>query len=427
MNACHRLTAAIAFHTLILAIPIVSVANDFAIDSFSRNGEISWTDTNTNGHYRVEWSPSLMQTNWRGDWSGLTQIPATGGAITVSVPMFYRVVHRPVTSAVGQVVLRLVPGGGQLGGPSYDFYMSQRETTELHFLTFLNDAQANPGNARGANMHFAANGDVYMDSAEVSTEILFDSSDSSLIYNDSLPAGSRYSTFPDMENHPITGVSWYGAIKFCNWLTLDSGRGESNLCYAEGAAPGNWHPSNISDAEWADGFDNSERMELVTDKSGFRLPMTDYASEAGHFNEYYKAAAWDGLANRRFGFGRDSITAQDANFRDSGDPFDSFSIATTPGAMYDGQMHFGFSTTSNGNVFGVYDLCGNVAEWSNDSHISGDLSDRVRCGGSFNSSDGSFNNDIYYVGCATPHYSYFEDLPYQTREENGFRIVTTSP
>lgn len=35
---------------------LAATANDFEITSFSRNGEISWDDTNTNGIYRVEWA-----------------------------------------------------------------------------------------------------------------------------------------------------------------------------------------------------------------------------------------------------------------------------------------------------------------------------------------------------------------------------------
>ena len=84
---------------LLLALflfPSLSVpSGDFVIHSFSRNGELSWVDTNTNGHYRTEWSSSLMPTNWLSDWSHLTQLPSTGGVITVAVPMFYRVMHVP--------------------------------------------------------------------------------------------------------------------------------------------------------------------------------------------------------------------------------------------------------------------------------------------------------------------------------------------
>ncbi len=52
--------------------------------------------------------------------------------------------------------MRLVSGGGQPNGPAYDFYMSRREAVNENFVRFLNDAQANPCNARGTNMYFDA-------------------------------------------------------------------------------------------------------------------------------------------------------------------------------------------------------------------------------------------------------------------------------
>lgn len=420
MTKSTRSAAGVMLLAVVFTLPAISTANDFSIESFSRNGEISWTDTNTNGHYRVEWCPSLMQTNWHGDWSGLAQIPATGGVITVSVPRFYRVVHRPQSTQAGPIELRLVAGGGQFGGPTYDFYMSRYETTEAQFVAFLNDAEANSANARGSNMFFDQNGDVYMDATEGSQEWLFDISDSNLIYTPGADAGSRYGTFPDTENHPITGVSWFGAVKFCNWLTIDQGRGETNRCYSEGTAKGDWHPVNITQSQWEDGFDNSERMQWITDYQGFRLPMTGYSEYAGHFNEFYKAAAWTGATDSQYAFGRDSITGADANYDSSGDPFSTFAIPTTPVGFYDGATHYGFPTTANANLHGIHDLSGNVSEWSNDTRLSGHTY-FIRYGGNFNDGTGYLKcNILTYDGGHL-------DYPWETRNENGFRVATSYP
>jgi len=95
----------------------------FAIESFSHSGEISWTDTYSNGHYCVEWSSSLTSTNWLSEWDGLTAIPATGGVITVAVPMFYRVVHHP-TNAVGGFLETFEDAGGWSDHPEGDWTQS---------------------------------------------------------------------------------------------------------------------------------------------------------------------------------------------------------------------------------------------------------------------------------------------------------------
>ncbi len=56
------------------------------------------------------------------------------------------------------------------------------------------------------------------------------------------------------------------------------------------------------------------------------------------------------------------------NFAGSGDPYEAspFAAKTTPVGFYDGGVHDGYRTRDNSGLFGVYDLCGNVAEWCMD-------------------------------------------------------------
>lgn len=404
-------------------------ANDLVIESFSGNGQLSWTDVNTNGHYRVEWSPTLTK-EWGWSWDNMLQVPATGGVITVDVPMFYRVVHFPPLVFTGLAELRLVSGGGQFGGPNHDFYMGKYEITEIEYLTFLNDAQANTANERGMNMYFDANGDVYMDTNKTSTELEFDISNSKLIYNVNLSPGSRYSAFSDRTNHPITGVTWYGAVKYCNWLTIQSGRDLSQRCFKEGTAPTNWCPANVSYSQWADGFDNAERIDLVNNYDGFRLPMDDYATGPSYFNEFYKAAAWSGVSNVLYGYGRSTLTASSANYYNSSDPYEGLPIATTPVGYYDGSNHGGtFSTLPNANYYGIYDLCGNAFELQLDHGSSGgDASYAITRGGSWVMSSAS---DLYATHrddmIRHPGSGVGPLKKYETSDNIGFRVVTTSP
>jgi len=393
------------------------LAQDFAIDSFSRNGNISWPDHYTTGHYRVQWCSDLASGEWDNDWSSLYAISATGGTITASVPMFYRVLYFPQTNTVAGLQLRLVPGGGQPGGPIHDFYMSTFEITEAFFIQFLNDAEANAGGPKGANMYFHTNGDVYMDSSQTALELLFDISNSMLLYNKNSSLGSRYSGFPDRSDHPVTGVGWFGAVKFCNWLTLHSGRGQSQRCYSEGTSTGDWHPANISAAEWVDGFENSARMDWANNYTGFRLPMDQYSNQANYFNEFYKAAAWNGTNNTVYPWGRDTLEKADSNMNESDDPFETREVETTPVGYYDGSDHGGeYSTRTNGNFYGIHDLGGNVWEWQNDSYNT-DRLDMAKRGGSW---EESYGNSGFFA-CTYRLVEY----KHETFKNLGFRVVTT--
>ena len=394
----------------------MSIGQGFRVDSFSRNGQMTWTDNQTNGHYRVEWTSSLATSNWISDWSSLSQLSATGGVITAEVPMFYRVVHYPESSVVSGIEFRLVPAGGQPGGPQYHFYMSKYEITTEEYVEFLNDAEANQGSPRGSSMYFTDAGDIYMDSSMTASEMLFDISDSYVFRNTGTTVGERFWCFEDAKRRPIAGVSWYGALKFCNWMTLASGRTEAERCYSEGLDSTNWIPAHISYADWADGFDSQERWDWNTERTGFRLPMDDYEESASYFNEFYKAGAWSGSVNKQYGFGRDICDEQDANYIESADPYEA---GTTPVGYYDGSDHGGiFQTRANENAFGIYDLSGNVREWLTDTDSSGVITRRSHRGEGFIRNPGYLRLDRRFDMLSPPE---------TTEDYLGFRLVTAQP
>jgi formylglycine-generating enzyme required for sulfatase activity len=192
---------------------------------------------------------------------------------------------------------------------------------------------------------------------------LFAISNGHLIYDKDAPLGERYMVYPvNKGNHPITGVSWYGAVKYCNWLTIVEGYGEDQRAYAEGTVPTQWRPANLTQAEWEIGFTIAQRLTWLATYSGYRLPLV-FGAGPDPFNEFYKAAAWNGTTNTVYGYGRNTIDPGDANYKDSGHPFSAYNVATTPVGFYDGQTHDDFITTSNENYYGIYDLSGNVLEW----------------------------------------------------------------
>lgn len=65
---------------------------ELTIDSFSGNGQLSWSNYPGAKEYRVEWAPRLEVNRWTNSWDKLNGIEATGTYYTVEVPMFYRIV-----------------------------------------------------------------------------------------------------------------------------------------------------------------------------------------------------------------------------------------------------------------------------------------------------------------------------------------------
>ncbi len=124
-----------------------------------------------------------------------------------------------------------------------------------------------------------------------------------LSYNDSV-----FTSKAGYENHPMTMVSWFGARAYCEFY-------------------------------------------------GWRLPTE---------LEWEKAAR--GTDGRAFPWG-DSITRNIANFTASRDPFESMRTSgsnTTPVGFYNGKSYNGYATLSNASPYGVYDMAGNVWQWTGD-------------------------------------------------------------
>lgn len=311
--------------------------------------------------------------------------------------------------------LNLVPGGGQPGGPQYDFYTSQKETTNDQFLRFLNDVQSRPNSPAGDNLFYDAQGNIWINPAmQPDRDLLFSVGQSKLQYNPQLPPGRRYSHIEDergktpYSNMPISGVTWYGSVKYCNWLTLISGRGISELCYTEGTNTLDWAP--VTATNWHNGIFGEEERTLLLAKKGFRLPMLQSNPtmvQTNRFNEFYKMAAWNGRKNLPYGFGRESFSPGDANFGEIADgrllPVGAFD----PDILLSGDI-----LRPNNNFYGIYDLSGNIAEWLNDNALPGRANERVLAGGSVSTGPTDLNSLLI----ADPH---------EAGKSGGFRVTTT--
>lgn len=365
--------------------------------------------------------------------SGFACLIATSGIanrtlVGMTATLSNDVIWAPSTGSPYTLVLAHVPGRLQEEGPVYDFFMGRYEIRNDEFIEFLNDAEANPATLRGANTLINRTGDtnswgdVYMGAAKISAQLMFDCSMSRVAYFADRPAGQRFAVSPEgptgggsYSNHPVTGVTWYGAAKFCNWLTLSRGFGSGARCYHEGATPDAWYPATLpSCADFTNNFSATEREAWRTNalmRSGFRLPMTGLAPAANPYNEFFRAAALGpDIANMRYAWGRNSLSSSDANYAASSDPFDG---GTTPVGYFDGIQILtgGGLTQPNENACRIYDLGGNVEEWSNDPY-PGAFDLRRVFGGHYLSTTNEL--DLFHVTNAPP------DEATATR---GFRIV----
>lgn len=187
--------------------------------------------------------------------------------------------------------------------------------------------------------------------------------------------------------HPVIGVTWYGAISFCNFLSEIEGKEEVY---------------------------NLQSVEMDCTKNGYRIPTEaewEYIAKGNGSNQY----PWG-----------DSISSSSANYLNSSDPFDS-NVApftqqggpTTPVGYYE-------DSYSNDSCFGVSDLSGNVWEWCWDwynenyyknsvllnpiGNLSGDK--RVIRGG-------SWVNYPIYLRNTNRNYNY----PDYSGADVGFRII----
>ncbi|MHB8776688.1 MAG: formylglycine-generating enzyme family protein [Anaerolineales bacterium] len=120
--------------------------------------------------------------------------------------------------------------------------------------------------------------------------------------------GTTFAPASGYENHPMTNVTWFGARGYCEYY-------------------------------------------------GYRLPTE---------MEWEKAAR--GTDTRPLPWG-DDIARNNANFYASRDPFEdmsSFGSRTSPVGFYNGQKYGDFQTLDSVSPYGLYDMAGNVWQWTGD-------------------------------------------------------------
>lgn len=182
----------------------------------------------------------------------------------------------------------------------YDYSISTTEVTNGQYLKFLNDA-IKDGAIRVLGNRVVGN--YSGDKTKESEEYTFIYFEENSDYQDIIRFNGRMFLLRGSnkwKNHPVRFVTWFGANAFAEYYGMSL-------------------PTN---KEW--------------EKAARGLDSTEYP--------------WGDLLFPKF-----------ANYHDSGDPFDN---GTAPVKFYDGNFKDNFDTGDNSSVYGVYDMIGNVSEWT---------------------------------------------------------------
>lgn len=197
------------------------------------------------------------------------------------------------------------------------FYMGRFEVSNLQYANALNWALAQ-------GLISLNNGEVQkIDGAFTYCDTTSSVGASRITWN-----GTTFGVVPGKENFPMHLVTWYGAAAYSNW------RSEM-----QGLTP------SYDTTTW----------ECDFGASGYRLPTEaewEKAARGGQYTPYF-TYPWG-----------DVITGANANFFNSGDPFDGMTGGTTPVGYYNGGQTPPGPDMANG--YGLYDMAGNVWEFCND-------------------------------------------------------------
>ena len=190
-------------------------AEDIRIQSVDSAGRLVATNLQSGSTSTVEWASSPT-TGWTNSWESLSSVLVdSNGAISVSVPRFYRVTGVPAGQVQTPLVIpdmvtighagneddTVVDRFGQSSGAvSYTYKLGRYEVTNEEYVKFLN--AVDPAGEDVLSLY----------NIRMSSSIGGISKDTNAV------SGATYVTKVGFENKPVLYVSFYDAARFCNWL-----------------------------------------------------------------------------------------------------------------------------------------------------------------------------------------------------------------
>ena len=203
-----------------------------------------------------------------------------------------------------------------VGSVDYDYQISTYEVTVAQYTEFLNAVAASDPNG-------LYNGEI-MGADVLGASILRSGEDGSY----------TYSAVEGKENQPVRGVSFYDATRFCNWLANGQGSGSTetgSYTLADG-----YTLSRTATATWV------IPSEDEWYKAAYYDPETDTYSTYPNGSDDVPSEPTDGTTPRDMNFGDYPYWEKDGSW------------------VYYTQI----GETTGCSAYGVYDMGGNVAEWT---------------------------------------------------------------
>ena len=309
------------FIGLALLAGVYQATAQIVISSFSQNGVLVCTNLQPGSVASVQWASSLSGP-WQTNWATLSGVTVSNnGTITVSVPMFYRVLGQ--TNSGGSIQqftadgMALIPAGTFTMGDTLDGE-SDALPTDIYVSAFYMDTNlVSYGQWTNVSAYATSHGYNFVNAG----------------------LGKNSAT-----NQPVQSVDWFDSVKWCNARSQQAGL----------------TPVYYTDAGFTQVFTNGEPTTVYQNLTtkGYRLP-----TEA----EWEKAAR-GGLAGNRFPWGN-SISESQANYYGA---TASYSYDLGPNG-YNAVGSVGGTSPATSpvgsfapNGYGLYDMAGNVFEWCGD-------------------------------------------------------------